>query len=493
MESPLDFQKCNDENKQYREEQSNLNLLELMRDNSKNMSPSLSQGLDKLITQERNRLTEDKFDELLLDLERADRATDRGSHHIARQWMQEAREDLRDLRRNLLPELSFSTDDDQDKHRESEEDEETVCVSRERRYRDGRTESETHCIDNHGRRFGGGGGSGPAPAESSGAGGDSGAASCGTGDGAGASCGDGSGGDGSSGGSGGGDGGCGDGGGGGCGDGGCGGDGGSGEYYGVGGPSDNYSDSKYETTDNTSVSDSSQPDRSKPTRGTVEQVLQQNNRNANQVFPGENTDHFGWFGGKAGAGVDKPTVPDDKYNYMMAWNMVYPEKGKEADPNARVEMTNFRSFAHTTDGRWVELQNQNQSGIGGGLSYADFRDMYAVFDRPITNENGIASFQSPPEGYNFQPWIGSRGDFSNLNIDGIFISGSVRADRPNSNLVIDQGADWYAHGSGTAVGLENSDGIGTSNWMRLSENWQPLFYTTVSEEELRRNPPPGIG
>ena len=232
---------------------------------------------------------------------------------------------------------------------------------------------------------------------------------------------------------------------------------------------------------------------SKPVTGSVDEVLAQNDRSQNSVFPGENTDRFGWYGGRAGAGIDKPTTPDSRFNYLMAWNMVYPEKGKQANPEARVEMQNFRTYVHTKDGNWLEVLNQNNSGIGGGLSDADFADMYAVYDAPISNsEDGVASFKAPPPGFNFQPWISGRGGFDNQNIDGIYVSGMVRSDRPDSNLVIDQGADWYAKQGGTAVGLENSDGIGTSNWLRLSDRWQPLFYSTVSEEELRRNPPPGI-
>ncbi|MBA4073907.1 MAG: hypothetical protein C0508_02630 [Cyanobacteria bacterium PR.023] len=234
-------------------------------------------------------------------------------------------------------------------------------------------------------------------------------------------------------------------------------------------------------------------DSSKPVTGSVDEVLAQNDRNQNSVFPGENTDRFGWYGGRAGAGIDKPTTPDSRFNYLMAWNMVYPEKGKQANPEARVEMQNFRTYVHTKDGNWLEVLNQNNSGIGGGLSDADFADMYAVYDAPISNsEDGVASFKAPPPGFNFQPWISGRGGFDNQNIDGIYVSGMVRSDRPDSNLVIDQGADWYAKQDGTAVGLENSDGIGTSNWLRLSDRWQPLFYSTVGEEELRRNPPPGI-
>jgi hypothetical protein len=249
-----------------------------------------------------------------------------------------------------------------------------------------------------------------------------------------------------------------------------------------------YSREFEETSDNQSLTD-----RSNPVAGTVEQVLAQNDRSQNSVFPGENTDRFGWYGGRSLAGIDKPTTPDSRFNYLMAWNMVYPEKGKQANPEAMVEMQNFRTYVHTKDGKWLEVLNQNNTGIGGGLSDADFADMYAVYDAPIKNsEDGVASFKAPSPGFNFQPWINGRGGFDNQNIDGIYVSGMVRSDRPDSNLVIDQGADWYARSEGTAAGLENSDGVGTSNWLRLSDRWQPLFYSTVSEEEMRRNPPPGI-
>lgn len=232
-------------------------------------------------------------------------------------------------------------------------------------------------------------------------------------------------------------------------------------------------------------------DRSKPVEATVDQVLAQNDRSQNSVFPGENTDHFGWYGGRSLSGIDRPTTPESRFNYLMAWNMVYPEKGKQANPEARVEMQNFRTYVHTKDGQWLEILNQNESGIGGGLSPADFADMYAVYDAPIENSaDGIASFKAPTPGFNFQPWIADRGHFDNQNIDGIYISGLVRSDRPDSNLVIDQGADWYEREGGSAVNV--SDGVGTSNWLRISEDWQPLFYSNVSEEELRRNPPPGI-
>lgn len=253
-----------------------------------------------------------------------------------------------------------------------------------------------------------------------------------------------------------------------------------------------------QTVESDSVNDSvepgtANPDRSKPVTATIDQLLMQNDRSQNPVRPGENTAHFGWADGRSGAGIHKPATPDARYNYLMAWNMVYPEQGKTANPDASVEMQNFRTYVHTKDGQWLEVLNQNNSGMGGGLSDADFADPYAVYDSPITNTNdGVASFKAPPPGFNFQPWIGDRGAFDNQNIDGIYISGLVRSDRSDSNLVIDQGADWYARQSGTAVGTENSDGVGTSNWLRLTDSWQPLLYSTLSAEELRRNPPPGI-
>jgi len=249
------------------------------------------------------------------------------------------------------------------------------------------------------------------------------------------------------------------------------------------------SDAVHDTGDGSTVA----PERSQPVAATIDQLLAQNDRNQNPVKPGENTSQFWWSGGKSGAGVDAPATPDPKYNYVLAWNMIYPEQGKTADPNANVEMQNFRTYVHTKDGQWLEVQNQNKAGIGGGLSDADFANYYAVYDSPITNgSDGVASFKAPPPGYNFQPWINGLGGFDNQNIDGIYVSGMVRADRPDANLVMDQGADWYAHAEGTAVGTQNSDGIGTSNWLRLTDKWQPLLYSTVSADELRRNPPPGI-
>lgn len=334
----------------------------------------------------------DKFEEVLLDIERAIRASDRGSARMAREWMHEAAADLQDLGAVLEPSSAASA---------SETGHEAG------------SETFEDCQ--------------PSPSAAA----DSGA----------------------------------------------------------------QADLQSDATEPPPESDASNSlaDSSKPVTGSVDEVLAQNDRNQNSVFPGENTDRFGWYGGRAGAGIDKPTTPDSRFNYLMAWNMVYPEKGKQANPDARVEMQNFRTYVHTKDGNWLEVLNQNNSGIGGGLSDADFADMYAVYDAPISNsENGVASFKAPPPGFNFQPWISGRGGFDNQNIDGIYVSGMVRSDRPDSNLVIDQGADWYAKPDGTAVGLENSDGIGTSNWLRLSDRWQPLFYSTVGEEELRRNPPPGI-
>lgn len=330
----------------------------------------------------------DKFDEILLDIERAIRASDRGSSRMARQWMYEAAADLQDLGEIIEPSSAASTAE---------------------------TASETS-EDSQ-----------PSPSAAA--------------------------------------------------------------------ESDAQADWHSDATEAPRESDASNSpaDSSKPVTGSVDEVLAQNDRNQNSVFPGENTDRFGWYGGRSLAGIDRPTTPDPRFNYLMAWNMVYPEKGKQANPDAQVEMQNFRTYVHTKDGKWLEVLNQNNSGIGGGLSDADFADMYAVYDAPISNsEDGVASFKAPPPGFNFQPWINGRGGFDNQNIDGIYVSGMVRSDRPDSNLVIDQGADWYAKADGTAVGLENSDGIGTSNWLRLSDRWQPLFYSTVGEDELRRNPPPGI-
>jgi len=203
-----------------------------------------------------------------------------------------------------------------------------------------------------------------------------------------------------------------------------------------------------------------------------------------------------WADGKAI--VDNNVIPPGIEDFAP-WSVVSQEQGKVADRDTQITVGNQHVYYHKKGGGWVEAANPDNTGFWEGRYYNDFRGN-ASFDDPSQKVvDGMFQFTSAPEGQVNHLGNGNTPVRFDPNLyDGVFERLDAKADRNNSNLVIDLAGDYYRP-TGKIWGEEGQNdsnlrnpGAGTSNWTRLTDQVQTLYYKTMDADVLRNEPPPGM-
>ncbi len=183
------------------------------------------------------------------------------------------------------------------------------------------------------------------------------------------------------------------------------------------------------------------------------------------------------------------------WSALTAWGQVYQEAGASVSPNAAsdtVQIANFKTYVHLTNGTWVQVQDQAQTGIGGAHYLADFSGNAIPWSQQ-TLSDGSVSVDAPPAGYNDHFWPTVLGTFTPGTVDGVFVEAKMKTNDPNANLVAQLGADWWRNATAQYAGLNvNNTAVGLNNWTKLSTQWQTLYYSSLSPEQLEADPPPHL-
>jgi hypothetical protein len=158
-----------------------------------------------------------------------------------------------------------------------------------------------------------------------------------------------------------------------------------------------------------------------------------------------------------------------------------------------VQIAEFTTYVHLTDGSWVEVQNQAQDGISGAHYVADFSGDAHV---PWTEQklpDGSLSVDAPQVGYNDHFWPKARGTYTPGTVDGVFVEAAMKTNDPSANLVAQIGADWWLNSTAPYVsGFANNPVVGGNNFTKLTTQWQTLYYTSLSPQQLQADPPPDL-
>jgi hypothetical protein len=201
---------------------------------------------------------------------------------------------------------------------------------------------------------------------------------------------------------------------------------------------------------------------------------------------------WNWY---QGWNPDGQLAPPSNFTSVTGWGQVYPQAGAPTDSNssASVQIANFQTYVHLTSGAWVQVQNQSTDPIAGAHFLADFSGNSSVPWNETTLSDGSASVDAPQSGYNDHFWPGSRGTYAPGTVDGVFVEASMKTNDPNANLVADLGADWWLNSSAPYLSdFSNNPGAGSSDWVKLTTQYQSLYFTSLTPQELQADPPPGL-
>jgi hypothetical protein len=223
----------------------------------------------------------------------------------------------------------------------------------------------------------------------------------------------------------------------------------------------------------------------KPT--ALSEAIYQNTPGNSQGYP------LGLSWDKGKHGTSTLTLAPSGFSAVTGWGQVYQEAGAAVSPNAAsdtVQIANFTTYVHLTNGTWVKVQDQAQGGVGGAHFAADFAGNANIPWREQTLSDGSLSVDAPPAGYNDHFWPTLRGTFTPGTVDGVFVEADMKTNDPNANLVANLGADWWLDSTAQFVtGFANNPAIGGNNYTKLTTQWQTLYYTSLSLRQLEANPP----
>ncbi|MBO4227690.1 hypothetical protein [Bradyrhizobium neotropicale] len=196
------------------------------------------------------------------------------------------------------------------------------------------------------------------------------------------------------------------------------------------------------------------------------------------------------------ASSTKTTPAPSGWSGLTAWGQVYQQAGasvSQTNASDTVQIADFTTYVHLTNGTWVKVQDQSQVGIGGAHYVADFSGDANIPWSQQTLPDGSVSVDAPPSGYNDHFWPSVRGTFTPGTVDGVFVEAQMKTSDPNANLVAQIGADWWRSGTAQYGGLNvNNTAVGLNDWTKLTTQWQTLYYTSLSPQQLQADPPPGL-
>jgi hypothetical protein len=222
-------------------------------------------------------------------------------------------------------------------------------------------------------------------------------------------------------------------------------------------------------------------------------VINQNTPGDSQGYPlGVPTD-YSWYSGDTGA---SDGTPPSNFSSITGWGQIYPEAGEPVDSTASVQIENFQTYVLLTNGSWVLVQNQSTDGISGAHYVADFSGNSSIPWSETTSSDGSVSVGAPPSGYNDHFYPGERGTYAPGTVEGVFVEASMKTSDANANLVANLGADWWLNSTAPYVSqngvMVNNPGVGMSDWVKLTTQYQSLYYTSLSAAQLAADPPPGL-
>ena len=217
------------------------------------------------------------------------------------------------------------------------------------------------------------------------------------------------------------------------------------------------------------------------------EAIYQNTPGNSQGFP----EGLSWD--KGFHGTAKLTPAPAGFSAVTGWGVVYPEAGAPVSPNAAsdaVQIANFTTYVHLTDGTWVKVQDQALVGMRGAHYVADFSGDANIPWNEQTLSDGSVSVDAPPSGYNDHFWPNVRGTFTPGTVDGVFVEADMKTSDPDANLVAQIGADWWLNSNASFVdGFANNPGVGGNDWIKLTTQWQTLYYSSLSPQQLTADPP----
>jgi beta-glucanase (GH16 family) len=224
--------------------------------------------------------------------------------------------------------------------------------------------------------------------------------------------------------------------------------------------------------------------------------------------PNEAAPH-GWPYGQASSFQDmNNTAVRSASAAIEFWGTTYVQStvtnGVSPAPNTRVNIGSCKGAWFQTSTKAWHVQTFLASDISAGLYAEDFSgaeaasDIRTEADGTVSMTAGAASNGATSyTNHWFTPW--PRIDIVNNDVGGVIMQCQMRLilnnsggtdDRALAKYVVNIGGDYYP--TATGPGIANNPGIAGSRFKVVTNNWRTISMTTMTDAQMRVNPPPFV-
>ncbi len=193
-------------------------------------------------------------------------------------------------------------------------------------------------------------------------------------------------------------------------------------------------------------------------------------------------------------------TPPDGWNAVLPWGQVYTDSQGNQSTNTRFQIRNMQLwYLSKTDDTWKKWSSS--FNIVGANYAEDFQnDTNIPADIRDEGNNGGGMSSTLVEGYNFHFWDSDgRTEIAPNDIAGIWASLESRLilddsnqadDRGEARLMMSAGADYWENTTAQWDQWKTNGDIFIGRFRYLSPEWQTFYGHTLTETQLKNNPPP---
>ncbi|MEM1325312.1 MAG: hypothetical protein AAGI23_05125 [Bacteroidota bacterium] len=188
--------------------------------------------------------------------------------------------------------------------------------------------------------------------------------------------------------------------------------------------------------------------------------------------------------------------PDTTWSAMIPWGQIYRDQSPLVVSNTRIQIANMKAYyLSRSTNEWIEWVTT--SSIEGAAYREDFVNDASVPTAIREEEVGISI--KLLDGYNFHFWSADgRVTMNPKDIKGVWVGidarligdSNVDDDSCHANFMMSVGADyWKSLSAEWDQWMTNGD-IGIGRFRYITPHWQTFNMHSLTEAELRENPPP---
>jgi hypothetical protein len=186
------------------------------------------------------------------------------------------------------------------------------------------------------------------------------------------------------------------------------------------------------------------------------------------------------------------------FRAMTAWGQLYMDRAGSSATNTRVQIRNIRAYSLSKrDGQWHVWQSS--TSVDGAAYREDFAGDVNIPALARAEAGGGLSVKLV-DGYNYHFWPTSdRASFDPQDIAGVFTTVQARLviddpqkpdDRDQARLLLCMGGDYWLNTTAQWDKWKTNGDIAIARFKYVKKGWQAFNMTTLSAEDLRKNPPP---